>query len=58
MTRSAVVVRAVEEWIRRQRHPGIRFVTLLTGDRVAAVERGPEVWTIAEAWLDLAPADR
>jgi hypothetical protein len=41
-----------------QNHPGIRFVTLLNGDRTVALERGPEVWTVAEAWPMADPATR
>ena len=50
-TRSAVVSRALDEWIRVQNHPGLRFVTLPNGERTVALERGPEVWTVAEAWV-------
>jgi hypothetical protein len=56
--RSTVVTQALDEWIRLQAHPGIRFVTLPTGDRVAALERGPEVWTVAEAWVTIESAER
>ena len=58
LNRSTVVTRALDEWIRLQSHPGIRFMTSPTGDRVAALERGPEVWTVAEAWVTLDPACR
>ena len=58
LNRSAIVTRALDEWVRLQRHPGIRFVTLATGDRVAALEHGPEVWTVAEAWTLADPAER
>ena len=58
LNRSAVVAQALDEWTRTQTHPGIRFVTLPTGDRVAALERGPEVWTVAEAWAMADPATR
>jgi len=56
--RSAVVTLALDEWVRLQNHPGIRFVTLPTGERTAALERGPEVWTVAEAWVTTDPAAR
>ena len=58
VNRSTVVARALDEWIRLQNHPGIRFVTLVNGERVAALERGPEVWTVAEAWVSADPASR
>jgi hypothetical protein len=58
MNKSAVVSRALDEWIRMQSHPGIRFVALPGGERTAALERGPEVWTVVEAWEDADPADR
>jgi hypothetical protein len=49
--KSTVVVNAVSEWLRMQRHPGIMFVTTVTGERRAALATGPQVWTIAESWL-------
>ncbi len=58
LNRSTVIVRALSEWIRLQSHPGIRFVSLVNGDRVAALERGPEVWTVAEAWVTADPGTR
>ena len=33
-----------------QAHPGIVFVTTVTGERRAALAAGPQVWTVAEAW--------
>ncbi len=53
-----MVIRALDEWVRLQSHPGIRFVTTANGDRVAALERGPEVWTVAEAWVMTEPEQR
>jgi hypothetical protein len=49
--KSSVVVGAVAEWLRMQAHPGIVFVTVEGGDRRAALAVGPQVWTVAEAWL-------
>jgi hypothetical protein len=49
--KSSVVVGAVAEWLRMQAHPGIVFVTAEGGDRRAALAVGPQVWTVAEAWL-------
>lgn len=49
--KSAVVVGAVREWLRMQAHPGIVFVTTVQGERRAALAAGPEVWTVAESWL-------
>ncbi len=58
LRRSTVVIRALDEWVRLQSHPGIRFVTTANGDLVAALERGPEVWTVAEAWVMTEPEQR
>jgi hypothetical protein len=49
--KSAVVISAVHEWLRMQAHPGIVFVATVTGERRAALSAGPQVWTVAEAWL-------
>ena len=49
--KSSVVVGAVREWLRMQAHPGIVFVSTVTGERRAALSAGPQVWTVAEAWL-------
>jgi hypothetical protein len=43
--------RAVGEWLRLQSHPQIRFVEPVPGERRAALVDGPEVWSVAEAWL-------
>lgn len=34
-----------------QAHPGIVFVVTVAGERRAALSTGPQVWTVAEAWL-------
>ena len=49
--KSTVVVSAVREWLRMQAHPGVVFVAAIGGDRRAALSAGPQVWTVAEAWL-------
>ena len=49
--KSTVVVSAVREWLRMQAHPGVVFVAVTGGDRRAALSAGPQVWTVAEAWL-------
>src|SRR5919106_3587906 len=49
--KSTVVVGAVREWLRMQAYPGIVFVTTLAGERRAALAVGPQVWTVAESWL-------
>lgn len=49
--KSSIVVTAVREWLRMQTHPGIIFVATAGGDRRAALATGPQVWTVAEAWL-------
>lgn len=49
--KSTVVVSAVREWLRMQAHPGIVFVTTVNGERRAALAVGPQVWTVAEAWV-------
>ena len=56
--RSSVIETALLEWLRLQNHPGIRFVTLVTGQRVAALVDGPEVWTVAESWMAHDPSER
>jgi hypothetical protein len=48
--KSTVVVRALQEWLRMEAHPGIVFVKTVTGERRAALAVGPQVWTVAEAW--------
>lgn len=48
--KSTLAVRAVDEWLRMQAHPGITFVPTNTGERRAALVRGPQIWTVAEAW--------
>jgi hypothetical protein len=50
MRKASVVVSAVREWLRMEAHPGIVFVTTVTGERRAALAVGPQVWTVAEAW--------
>ena len=57
-TKSSVINRAVDEWLRMQAHPRIRFVTVETGERRAALLDGPQVWTVAESWLAHRPAER
>lgn len=37
--------RILEEWLRMQEHPGIRFTDSLTGRRAALVN-GPDVWKV------------
>ncbi len=49
--KSTVVVSAVREWLRMQVHTGVVFVATVTGERRAALKAGPQVWTVAEAWL-------
>ncbi|MGH3273391.1 MAG: hypothetical protein ACRDNZ_03585 [Streptosporangiaceae bacterium] len=56
--KSTVVVSAVREWLRMQSHPGIVFVATVGGDRRAALSAGPQVWTVAEAWLQHDKDDR
>jgi hypothetical protein len=48
--KSTVVIGALREWLRMQAHPGIVFVTTVTGERRAALAVGPQVWAVAEAW--------
>jgi hypothetical protein len=56
--KSSVVVSAVREWLRMQAHPGIVFVTAVSGERRAALAVGPQVWTVAEAWQQHEQAER
>lgn len=55
VAKSTVVSSAVREWLRMQNHPGVVFVTTVTGERRAALAAGPQVWTVAEAWLQHDP---
>lgn len=57
-TKSSVVNTAVSEWLAMQAHPRIRFVITETGERRAALTDGPQVWTVAEAWLAHSLEDR
>ena len=56
--RTSLINTALVEWLRMQDHPEIRFVTTATGSRVAALVNGPEVWTVAESWMQHEPAER
>lgn len=56
--KSTVVVSAVREWLRMQAHPGVIFVAAITGERRAALSAGPQVWMVAEAWLQHDKDDR
>ena len=56
--KSTVVVSAVREWLRMQAHPGVVFVATVTGERRAALLVGPQVWTVAQAWLQHDKAER
>src|SRR5262245_41240578 len=51
LKKSTVVVSALREWLRMQAHPGVVFAAAVTGERRAALFSGPQVWTVAEAWL-------
>jgi len=51
VTKSSVIGVAVGEWLRLQGHPRIRFVEPVPGERRAALVDGPQVWSVAEAWL-------
>jgi hypothetical protein len=56
--KTTVVATAVDEWLRMQRHPGIRFQTEADGRRYARLWGGPKVWVIAEQWQGWDPAER
>lgn len=56
--KSTVVVSAVREWLRMQAHPGVIFVAAITGERRATLSTGPQVWMVAEAWLQHDKDDR
>jgi hypothetical protein len=56
--KSTVVVGALREWLRMEAHPGIVFVTTVTGERRAALAVGPQVWVVAEAWQQHEADDR
>lgn len=51
-SRSAAVTTALREWLAAQRHPGIVFRRALDGERRPALEGGPEVWAVVDAWLE------
>ena len=57
-TKTTLATTAIDEWLRLQAHPGIRFVSTPTGARVAALVNGPEIWTVAESWQQHEPGDR
>ena len=42
---------AVSEWLRIQEHPRIHFMSPTPGVRRAALVDGPQVWSVAEAWI-------
>lgn len=56
--KSTVINTAVDEWLRMQTHPRIRFVAAETGERRAVLIDGPQIWTVAESWLAHEPNDR
>lgn len=56
--KSTVVVGAVREWLRMQAHLGVVFVATVTGERRAALTAGPQVWTVADAWLQHVKEER
>jgi len=56
--KTSLINTALGEWLRIQRHPGIRFVATPAGSRVAALVDGPEIWTVAESWLQHPPTER
>jgi hypothetical protein len=56
--KSSVVVGAVREWLRMQAHPGVVFVSTVTGERRAGLSAGPQVWTVAEAWRQHGTGER
>lgn len=57
-TKSSVINTAVDEWLRMQDHPRVRFVVVESGERRATLVDGPQVWTVAESWLAHEPAER
>ena len=57
-SKSSVINTAVDEWLRMQDHPRVRFVGIETGERRAALIDGPQVWTVAEFWLAHDPTQR
>ncbi|MDR0285713.1 MAG: hypothetical protein LBI33_12635 [Propionibacteriaceae bacterium] len=57
-SKTALINTALNEWLRMQSHPGVRFVPTPAGDRIAALVRGPAVWTVAESWNQHDERDR
>lgn len=51
VSKSQMVIRAVDEWLRMQQHPRVTFVTTNTGARRATLMCGPQVWVVAESWM-------
>lgn len=41
-----------------QAHPGVVFVSTVTGERRAALASGPQVWTVAESWTQHGKQER
>jgi len=41
-----------------QAYPGVVFVATVSGERRAALSVGPQVWTVAEAWLQHSKEER
>ncbi len=56
--KSTVVVTATREWLQMQAHPRVTFVSTVTGERRAALTSGPQVWQVAESWLQHDVAQR
>ncbi|MCL1838038.1 MAG: hypothetical protein FWG47_01805 [Propionibacteriaceae bacterium] len=56
--KSTVMSTAISEWLRLQGHPRIHFVSPIPGARRAALVDGPQVWSVAEAWMQSSGTDR
>lgn len=56
--KSKVVVTAVREWLLMQEHPQITFASTNTSERRARLMNGPEVWTVAAAWVQQPKRER
>jgi hypothetical protein len=57
-SKSSIIVQALTEWVKTRQHPLIHFVSPVPGERRASLVGGPEVWSVAEVWLQHEPAQR
>jgi hypothetical protein len=56
-SKASLIVQATREWLNLQAHPRVCFVSTVEGERRAALLAGPQVWTVAESWLQQEPGE-